>query len=152
MRHASLYALTFVAGIAAGCDDQTALRTTTMRIGKQTFTLEIADTDASQQKGLMERDSMPAGHGMIFFFPDEAEREFWMKNTRFPLDILFLNKSGTVVSIHQMQSYDEHLTSSDGPAQYAIELNLGAAKEAEVHVGDRLAVPAPTTQTSKNSQ
>ena len=53
-----------------------------MPIGNKTFTLEIADTSQKREIGLMFRDSMPADHGMIFVFSDEAPRGFWMRNTR----------------------------------------------------------------------
>lgn len=117
------------------------MKTVPMQIGSKTFELEVARSTAEQEKGLMERDAMPANHGMIFVFPDEEERGFWMKNTRIPLDILFLTAAGKVVSISQMQAYDRTVTQSHGDARYAIELNLGAAQEAGVKPGDQLAVP-----------
>jgi hypothetical protein len=86
---------------------------------------------------------MPADHGMIFVFSDDQVRQFWMKNTRFPLDILFLDSAGKVVSVHQMQAYDLKETSSDFPARYALELNTGAAAESGVKVGDILDIPPP---------
>ena len=128
---------------AGGCEQSPAgLAVVGMKIGNQTFRLEVAATSASQETGLMKRDSMPADHGMIFVFAEEAMRDFWMKNTRIPLDILFVSSNGTIVSIHQMAPYDEQLTSSDFPARYAIELNLGAAREAGAKVGDHLIIPA----------
>jgi uncharacterized membrane protein (UPF0127 family) len=117
------------------------LPVTHMRLGNKTFTLEIADKDEDRYRGLMYRDSMPADHGMIFVFPDVIERSFWMKNTRIPLDILYLGADGTVISIHQMQPYVLKGTPSGGAAKYAIELNAGAAADAGVHVGDRLDIP-----------
>lgn len=136
-----------LAAFVAGCEHAASgLDTVRMQIGKQTFTLEIANTPATEEHGLMERDSMPADHGMIFVFPDEQERSFWMKNTRFPLDILFLDAAGKVVSIHQMRAYDLNTTPSDYPAKYAIELNAGAAEKASVNVGDKLSVPAPARE------
>src|SRR3954466_2735649 len=75
-------------------------------LGGKTFPLEVADTDANRQYGLMRRDSMPADHGMIFVFGDERERGFWMKNTRIPLDIVYVNAAGKVVSVKQMKPYD----------------------------------------------
>lgn len=132
---------------AAGCGDRSpsptngGLPMTTLRIGQKTFTLEIAATDASRQKGLMKRDSMPADHGMIFVFDEEEERRFWMHNTRIPLDILYLASDGRIVSIKTMEPYDERGTPSDGPAQYAIELNAGVAATTGVKVGDRLEIP-----------
>ena len=124
-------------GAVGGCDSKSAangngLATVRMPVGSETFTLEVADTDALRQKGLMRRDSMAKDRGMIFVFPDEAERSFWMKNTRIPLDIIYLDAKGRVVSIKQMKPYDLGGTPSDGAAKYAIELNLGRAGAAGV--------------------
>jgi uncharacterized membrane protein (UPF0127 family) len=123
---------------AAGCHDAGTLD---VRIGQTTFELELARTEAQQEKGLMERDSMPADHGMLFIFADEKELDFWMKNTRIPLDILFLDHVGRIVSIHTMKPYDLTPTPSDYPAKYAIELNAGAADAAPAHVGDTIEIP-----------
>ena len=118
-----------------------ALPTTSMKIGSRTCELEIARTSDEQELGLMKRNSMPANHGMIFVFSNEEVRYFWMKNTRFDLDILFLDSDGKVVSISRMKAYDLNTTSSEFPARYAIELNAGAAKEAAVKAGDVLEIP-----------
>ncbi len=88
---------------------------------------------------------MPGDHGMLFVFPHESVVNFWMKNTRFPLDILYLDHADKVVSIHQMKPYDLTPISSDFPAQYAIELNLGAVGSAAVHVGDVVSLPTSAT-------
>jgi uncharacterized membrane protein (UPF0127 family) len=135
----------------AGCEESPAgISVVKMRIGKQTYNLEVARTETQQEKGLMKRDSMPDDHGMIFVFPDEEMRSFWMKNTRFPLDILFVGAGGKVVSIHQMRAYDESNTSSDLPAQYAIELNKGQAGASGVKVGDVLDIPAGAHPSDKS--
>jgi uncharacterized membrane protein (UPF0127 family) len=128
---------------ATGCRSTGAggLPTVSVPIGSQTFTLEVAKSQPELEKGLMERDSMPADHGMLFVFKDEEVLQFWMKNTRFPLDILYLDHNDRVVSIHQMKSYDLTPVSSDYPAQYAIELNLGATSGAGARVGDVVAIP-----------
>jgi hypothetical protein len=123
------------------------LRTVQMRIGRKTFTLEVADTDATRQLGLMYRDSLPANRGMLFIFPDEQRLGFWMKNTRIPLDIIYLDSAGQVVCIRQMKPFDERSVPSGSPARFAIELNQGAA--AAVKVGDKLAIPTqPATSPS----
>ncbi len=130
---------------AGGCSSAGPLSTVDVKIGQKTFHLEVARTEPQLDKGLMERDGMPPDHGMLFVFSEEREVGFWMKNTRFPLDILFLDHADRVVSIHQMKPYDRTTVPSDYPAQYAIELNLGAADSAAVHVGDIVPLPRSAT-------
>ena len=64
-----------------------------------------------------------------------------MKNTRIPLDIIFVNAAGVVVSVKQMRPYDVSTVYTDAPAKWAIELNQGKAAEAGVKVGDQLTIP-----------
>jgi uncharacterized protein len=128
-----------------GCGQKqprSGLPTVRMPIGSKTFTLEIANTEETMARGLMHRDSMPADHGMIFVFDNEEPRSFWMRNTRIPLNIIYLDTGGKVVSVKSMKPYDETPVSSDGPARYAIELNMGAATEAGVKKGDVLSIPS----------
>jgi uncharacterized membrane protein (UPF0127 family) len=84
---------------------------------------------------------MPAGHGMLFVFPDETVRSFWMKNTYLPLDIIYADAAGRVVSVKPMNPLNLEGVSSEKPAKYAIELNRGAAASTGVAVGDVIAVP-----------
>jgi uncharacterized membrane protein (UPF0127 family) len=139
----NLCALFLVCG--TGCRSSAGGPTVGVRIGQKSFQLEVARTEPELEKGLMERDGMPDDHGMLFVFSNESVVNFWMKNTRFPLDILYLDHADKVVSIHQMKPYDLTPISSDYPAQYAIELNLGAADGAGVHVGDVVALPPSAT-------
>lgn len=120
-----------------------------MLLGSQTFDLEVAATPDTRQTGLMHRDSMPAHHGMIFVFPDQDIRDFWMRNTRIPLDIVYLDSQGTVLTIKQMQPYDLTSISSDRPAKYAIELNQGAASRAQLRTGDTIKVPFEIATTAR---
>jgi len=108
------------------------------------FSVEIADTREKQALGLMFRDSMPAEQGMLFIFPREAPRSFWMKNTRIALDIMYFNKDLELVSIsadsppcrvRYCPSYPSKL-----PAKFVLELNAGTAAELGVEVGDRMVV------------
>jgi uncharacterized membrane protein (UPF0127 family) len=133
--------------LIAGCDQPaasssaTALPTVRISMGIQSFTLEVANNDSSREYGLMKRDSMPADHGMIFVFAQPANVGFYMKNTRIPLDIVFLDKDGGVISIKQMKPYDLTTVYADGPAKWAVELNKGAAAGAGLKVGDKLQIP-----------
>lgn len=131
--------------LAPGCKRDTApasnLPTVAIPIGQKSYTLEIAATEEERNKGLMFRDSMAADHGMIFAFGDEKPLSFWMKNTRIPLDIIFVAGTGKVVSIQRMEPYMMKGTASDGPARYAIELNDGQARAAGIKAGDMLQIP-----------
>jgi uncharacterized membrane protein (UPF0127 family) len=115
-----------------------------VELGGKRFSVEIADTSEKQALGLMFRDSMPADHGMLFIFPREAPRSFWMKNTRIPLDIMYFNEDLELVSIsadtppckvRYCPSYPSRV-----PAKFVLELNAGTASELGVELGDRLTV------------
>jgi uncharacterized membrane protein (UPF0127 family) len=124
-----------------------------MTLGNASFTLEVADSEEEQRIGLMFRDSNPADHGMIFIFPDEQRRSFWMKNTRIPLDIVYLDKSGKVVSIRNGQPLDIRGIDSGAPAKYVIELNLGTANSIGLKPGSVVQIPEsirePANPTTK---
>lgn len=129
--------------LLAGCGRSSpgGLPITSMPIGSRTYELEIASDDASREHGLMERDTMDSDHGMIFVFPDTQERDFWMKHTRFALDIIFADDAGKVVSTHSMKPYDLGHTFSDAPAKYAIELCAGQVSADGIKPGDKLRLP-----------
>lgn len=108
----------------------------------QRFTVEIADEPEKQALGLMFRRSLPDDHGMLFMFPREAPRSFWMKNTRIPLDIMYFGGDLRLVSVaanaqpcrvEQCPGYP-----SAGPARYVLELNAGKASELGLVPGDAM--------------
>ncbi|HRK30864.1 MAG TPA: DUF192 domain-containing protein [Tepidisphaeraceae bacterium] len=144
----SISRISFIAllfAIIPGCKppsvDEPKLPTVEMRLGTRTFQLEIAANDADRATGLMNRDSMAVDRGMIFVFADEAPRSFWMKNTRIPLDIVYVNATGEVVDIKQMAPFDLRSKPSNKPAKYAIELNKGLAAASSLKIGDQLTIP-----------
>jgi uncharacterized membrane protein (UPF0127 family) len=103
-----------------------------VELGGQRYDVEIADDDAERARGLMFRDSLAAGHGMLFVHEREEPQSYWMKNTRIPLDILYFDDARTLVS----QQRDVPPCSlgdacppypSDAPARYVLELNAGEA-------------------------
>jgi len=98
--------------------------------GEETvLAVETAMTPEAWERGLMERTEL-AGDGMLFVFPDEVPRAFWMKNTLIPLDILYFDASGRFVSMETMApcTADPCRTYiSAGPVRYAVEVAAGRA-------------------------
>ena len=84
----------------------------------------------------MHRDSLDPDHGMIFILQKEKVQAFWNHDVHFPLDLIFLDAGGNVVSLKHMDAYSEKIVPSDAPAQYVIELNAGTAARLGVKVGD----------------
>jgi uncharacterized membrane protein (UPF0127 family) len=114
------------------------LRTVEVRVGGVPITVEIADTPALRERGLMYRDSLPPNHGMLFVYPDEQIRSFWMRNTRIPLDIAFLDRNGTIVNVELMEAQTDENTLSTAPAMYALEMAAGWFEQNDVGAGDRM--------------
>lgn len=117
---------------------------TELKVGPATVAVELADTPEERQLGLMYRDTLPAGQGMLFVYPDAQERRFWMKNTRVPLSIAFIDPTGVIVSMADMTPLDTRTTPSGHAAMYALEVNRGWFREHGVKVGDAVVgLPGP---------
>ena len=88
--------------------------------------IEVADTDAKREQGLMYRRQMDLNRGMLFIFDDVDLRSFWMKNTYLPLDILYVNAEKKIVKIcENMATLNEQPIPSDFPAKYfATQLSI----------------------------
>ncbi|TYB79437.1 DUF192 domain-containing protein [Bizionia myxarmorum] len=101
--------------------------------------IEIADNEFETQTGLMYRESMKTNHGMLFVFPNEQPRSFYMKNTRIALDIIYLDANKTIVSFQEnAQPFNEGSLPSEGAAKYVLEVNAGLAKTWQLKVGDKM--------------
>ncbi len=101
--------------------------------------IEIAETDYETQTGLMYRKGMEQNQGMLFVFPDEAVHSFYMKNTEFPLDILYIDEDFKIASVQENAApLNEGSLSSEVPVQYVLEVNAGYAERQGVTVGDSI--------------
>ncbi|WP_250432888.1 DUF192 domain-containing protein [Hanstruepera flava] len=101
--------------------------------------IEIADNDYETQTGLMYRESMEVNRGMLFIFPDSRPRSFYMKNTKIPLDLIYLDTDKTVVSFQEnAKPFDESSLPSNAPAKYVLEVNAGLVKQWHLEVGDKM--------------
>lgn len=105
--------------------------------------IEVADDEAEREKGLMDRTSLGKNRGMLFVFPDEEVRSFWMRNTLIPLSIAYIDSEKRIIDLQDMKALDDqppHYTSAK-PAQYALEVNKGFFDEHGVKVGDKVELP-----------
>ena len=112
--------------------------------------VEIADTDAERQTGLMGWNVLPDNAGMLFVFEGEQTLSFWMRDTLIPLSIAYIDAEGRIVDIQDMQPLDDvppHYVSAE-PAQYALEVNQGFFEERGVMVGDTVELPVQSEEGS----
>jgi uncharacterized membrane protein (UPF0127 family) len=110
--------------------------------GVHVFTVEIADTEAAREKGLMFRKSMPPGQGMLFDFHSDQPVRFWMKNTYIPLDMIFIRSDGRILNIAENTTpMSEKEVPSAGPVQAVLEVRGGTARKLGIAPGDRVANP-----------
>jgi uncharacterized protein len=103
----------------------------------QAIKIEIADTEAKLEKGLMYRKSMKMDQGMLFIFDEERRLSFWMKNTHIPLDIIFINANKQIVHFAEnTEPYSLRSIPSFEYAQYVVEVNAGYCKEYKIQTGN----------------
>ena len=129
-----------IAILAGGCSESSTVRThETVMLGGRPWKMELAMDEASIARGLMGRTSLPEGEGMLFVFPNNEVRSFWMANCLIDIDLLYLDGRGFIITTHRMkaeapraadeselayQSRLKHYWSSS-PARFAIEIPEG---------------------------
>ena len=132
--------------VACAWGQSADLPTTALTVGNATVSVEIADDPKERAKGLMNRATLGADHGMLFVYPDERPRSFWMKDTSLPLSIAYLDAQGRIVRIADMTPFDTSGVPSVRPAMYALEMNQGWFSRHAVQVGASVkGVPPPST-------
>ena len=94
-------------------------------VGDKRVTVEIADSQKLINRGLMYRNSLDENTGMLFVFPDNEQRGFWMKNTNIPLSTAFIDEDYRILNIENMIPHDISTVLSSGPAKYVLEMNQG---------------------------
>lgn len=87
--------------------------------------VEVARTPAEREAGLMYREDLPEGRGMLFVFQDVQLRSFWMRNTFLPLDIAYIDENLRIIDIQAMAPETEDPHPSALPAMFALEVPLG---------------------------
>lgn len=105
--------------------------------GVDTVLAEVASTPEERAEGLMYRDDVPDGTGMLFVFTDNRPRAFWMANTYVPLDIAYMDPSYRIVDIIAMEPLVTDSYPSDAPAMFALEVRQGWFAERGIGVGSQ---------------
>ena len=114
------------------------------------LTIELATTPEARSCGLSLRDSLPENRGMLFVYAEPEILTFWMKNTRMPLSIAFIDADGLVVSIQKMNPFPlTTVYASPVPALYALEVNQGWFEENGIGVGNVVEFNLPITLNIK---
>lgn len=140
----SLVALAFITAGASCVKAQESFEKEPLAIEHQDgtrseFTVELALTPSQRSQGLMYRRSMPSDQGMLFDFFEDRLVTMWMRNTFLPLDMIFIQKDGTISHIHQgAVPQDESIISSQTAVRYVLELNAGTAKDHNIRTGDKV--------------
>lgn len=111
--------------------------------GQARFAVEIADTAAERARGLMFRKDLPQSSGMLFLYEHPQPLSFWMKNTLIELDMIFLDSSGTVQTIHHRAQPGDLQPKSGGADLIAVlEINGGLAQALGISTGSQIRHPA----------
>ncbi|MDH3264476.1 MAG: DUF192 domain-containing protein [Paracoccaceae bacterium] len=107
--------------------------------GTAAFSVELADDAAERSLGLMHRESLAASAGMLFLYERQAQVSFWMENTLIPLDMVFLDAAGRVVSVHENAMPRDRTPIPSGAEVLAVlEINGGLARAIGIAPGAEL--------------
>ena len=123
---------------AFSCKKDDILQTQILRINQWEITVETADTQEAQEKGLMGRESLEEDRGMLFVYDRDSRKSFWMKNTKIPLSIAYIGADGTIREIYDMEPLSTRTVDSKYSVRYALEVNQGAFQRHGIKTGDKV--------------
>lgn len=141
--------LSMISGVSASFAQE--IVPLTVEAGNNTyhFQAEVADDAAERAQGLMFREQLADDAGMLFLYPDERPRTFWMRNTPLALDIIFIGADGRVVDVAaDARPFDDTTIPSRRPAQAALEIRAGLAAMLGIAPGARISWPPRATPPS----
>lgn len=133
MRCSSALALVVVCGSAAASDSRLPLR-----IGPHAFQVEVAATAQQRQRGLMGRTHLAADGGMLFVFEQPGRHCFWMRDTPLPLSIAFIDTTGRIAGLADMQPRSEALHCPATEVRHALEVRQGEFRRRGIAPGARV--------------
>jgi uncharacterized protein len=146
--------LVAIAGMLFSGDSSRGFRKDTLAIevsGKtHPFRIELAETPAQLERGLMRRTEIASDEGMLFLFPPEHVPHMWMKDTLLPLDMLFADNDGKIIHIAEdAKPGSLEIISPNRYVRAVLEVPAGTARALRIRTGDRLVHPAFTQEKDK---
>jgi uncharacterized membrane protein (UPF0127 family) len=136
------FSFAMLIGFAAFAQSGHSVLSITTASGTHNFNVDVMQSEADLEKGLMFRKSIPADYGMLFDFKHEQTVMMWMKNTFIPLDMLFMDKTGKVVGvIANAVPMSEKILTIGKPTDAVLELQGGAAARMDLKIGDEVHDP-----------
>ena len=103
--------------------------------------IEIADNDLGRAKGLMFRESLCENCGMLFIFDENSEKNFWMKNTLIPLDIIFIDEKFLITKIEKAEPCKKgECGIYSGTGKYVLEVNQGFSEKNKFKINDSVRI------------
>ena len=133
---ALLGALVVVFACASSTGPTATVRT---KGGPVAISLEVVSTDAARTRGLMWRDHLDDGHGMLFVFDEDSDHSFWMKNTVISLDMIFIGRDQVIVGVHPNATPLSLAPISVGhPSRWVLEVAGGYTGRAGIATGDHI--------------
>lgn len=108
--------------------------TETITIGDKQYDVEIADTESKRVDGLSRVKSLKDDEGMLFIFDRLSTTYFTIKDTDIDLDIIFIDESGTVLSVNSVEARDPNPVEAPGPYKYVLEVGIDSG----IQEGDEL--------------
>ncbi len=124
-----------------GCSNHPSIpnrNTYEVKINEKTSHAEVAFTQKGRTIGLMFRDKFDNDHGMLFVFPQEQNLSFWMKNTKIPLSIAFINSKEIITQIDPMAPNSLMSHTSKEKVKYALEMEQGWFRKNGITVGSNV--------------
>ena len=117
---------------------------------RATVAVEVASTGPQRELGLMYRKHLDDNAGMIFVFPNESPRNFWMHNTPIPLDMIFADAKGVVTGIvTNAEPFSDKLLGVEGNSEYVLEVNGGFCAKNGIKPGDKMDFSGFSPHTSE---
>jgi uncharacterized membrane protein (UPF0127 family) len=133
-----LKTLVFVLAAAFAATAHAELPTIQLKAGMHLIRAEVAADNATRMQGLMHRQSLGANAGMLFIFDEAQIHCMWMKNTLIPLSVAFIDASGTIINIADMQPHSEQSHCASTPAVFALEMTKGWFAQRGVKPGTKV--------------